>query len=193
MAKIKIAVVGLAVPLLLSLSVFGRSEDRADVKDRCEQWLSSHYRHHVQREFIDLEQHDGVIVRRANYRVTYDHGRAVIGFECHYIPAQNRIVGMPDTKPFKPQQAKAEPQKGQFKAKNGFTSCPTIEPWKVLVDQMARNDFSGKWPAPQCKWISAGQPFQGVYGRVTHKGKKFVEIRLLDGSMVWVEEVQLTR
>lgn len=172
-------------------------QDRADIKSKCEKWLADRYLKYEQTGFSILFDRDGVVIRRADYLVSYPVGdwattTSTIGFECHYIAREGRIVGVPNAQTFGPQKAqKSAPQTKTYIARWSFTSCPSTAPWRELVDAMERRDYSTPWPPASCKTVRAGSRYLGIFEKQTHRNKGFVKVRLEDGSLVWIEQVRL--
>lgn len=158
--------------------------------DKCIGWLKGHYKSFRKIEDIDEYELDGKYVYKGNVEVTpYTAPTTVIGYECIYVSKLNKLSGLVELAPFPPLTAShkpltdSKPQRVRF----GFSACPTIEPWKVLTDEIALKNYKAGLPA-SCIRLKEGELFYGAGKNMTsYKDAEFLTIKLPSGQTMWIE------
>lgn len=158
--------------------------------NKCIGWLEKSYKSFRKLEDIDEYEFDGKYVYKGNVEVTpYTAPTIEIGYECIYVAELNKLTGLVELTPIPPltvphkSLADSKPQQVRF----GFSACPTIEPWKVFVDEMARKNYKAELPA-SCIWMKEGDLFYEIGKTITpYKQADFLTIKLPSGRTMWIE------
>jgi hypothetical protein len=79
----------------------------------------------------------------------------------------------------------------EYRVEFGYSACPSLEPWKILVDEMRKENWSAELPS-SCIWLERGELVYGPpLARESYEGSNFVQIRLRNGSSAWIDASQL--
>lgn len=167
-------------------------QDKKDGFQRCKQWLvdETSYKAFVEAERIHEYMDSGEYNLRANVvvRTVFDEV-VTVGFNCEVYMESGRVAAYTDTKLFEsePQKSKEVQKLEEHRISHGASGCPSVKQWKTFAEAVDAGDYNTDL-SPSCKWLEKGTKVFGPIQRVPYPSNDFVQIKLSDGTRLWVED-----